>query len=265
MRILNLLVALILLTTNALSQRVAGILRLHYFYNSGWLVETSRHLLVFDFIPHAKSNISFNSILDELKKASTPNKELLIFISHDHEDHFNDSIFTLKPENLAPKFIIGWKPVKPPIVSNLTILSPGDSLATKGVTVFTHAATDDGSAFLVEVDGVVIYHAGDHALWIEDLLPQFTKSLKEIKNKARQIDLAFIPAARGMFTNCAVDSTIEKGVRLSVNILQPRVVALQHIGCEDKLFQYKQVSNRLAGLNTRWVIPSTYGSSFVFD
>jgi L-ascorbate metabolism protein UlaG (beta-lactamase superfamily) len=265
MRILSLAVLFVLSITNASSQAVAGISRLHYFYNSGWLVETQHHLLVFDFIPHAESNISFNSLLDELQKTSVPDKELLMFISHGHQDHFNDSIFSLKPNNLIPKFIIGWKPAKPPIVSNLTVLSPGDSIIRKGLSVFTHPATDDGSAFLVKVDGLVIYHAGDHALWIEDLLPQFTKELKKTKTKAGEIDLAFIPAARGMFTKCVTDSTIEKGVQLSVSILQPQAVALQHIGCEDKLFQYEQISKRLTGIKTRWISPKKYHRSYLLD
>ena len=265
MRFACLVFIFILSVTNASSQRVAGVKRLHYFYNSGWLVETDRHLLVFDFIPHAESNISYNALSGELQKASMSYKEVFIFISHDHEDHFNDSIFTLKSGNRNPKFILGWKPVKPPTISNLTILSPGDSVVTDGVSVFTHAATDDGSAFLVKVDGVVIYHAGDHALWAEELLPQFTKELNAIKNKAGEIDIAFIPAARGIFTKCAVDGTIEKGVRLSSSILQPKVVALQHIGCEDKLFQYEQISKRLAGMNTRWISPLKYHSSYSFN
>ena len=154
------------------------------------------------------------------------------------------------------------KPSKPPVVSKLTPLSPGESHVRKGLSVFTHAATDDGSAFLVKIDGVFIYHAGDHALWVEELLPAFTKELKGIKAKAGEIDLAFIPAARGMFTQCAVDSTIEKGVSLCVEILQPKVVALQHIGCDDKLFQYEQTRKKLAGKNARWISPVKYNSSF---
>ena len=241
-----------------------SISRVHYFYNSGWLVETKHHLLVFDFIPHAESNISFDSLLEELKKASVPDKELLIFISHDHKDHFNDSIFALKARNLTTEFILGWKPVKHPEVATFTILSAGDSVIRKGLSVFTHPATDDGSAFLVKVDGVVIYHAGDHALWADDLLSQFTKQLMEIKNKTGEVDLAFIPAARGMFAKCAVDSTVEKGVQLSISILKPKVAALQHIGCEDKLFQYEQVSKRLVGIHTRWISPVKYNSSYSF-
>ena len=252
----------ILSAINVSSQSIAGISRIHYFYNSGWLVETDHHLLVFDFIPYHEASISFDTLIEELKKSNAPNKEVLVFISHDHQDHFNDSIFSLTPGSQVPEFITGWKPSKPPAVSKLTPLSPGESLVRKGLSVFTHAATDDGSAFLVKIDGVFIYHAGDHALWVEELLPAFTKELKGIKAKAGEIDLAFIPAARGMFTQCAVDSTIEKGVSLCAEILQPKVVALQHIGCDDKLFQYEQTHKKLAGKNARWISPVKYDSNY---
>ncbi|RYZ27675.1 MAG: MBL fold metallo-hydrolase [Chitinophagaceae bacterium] len=253
---------LFLLLNETKAQDVAGISRVHYFYNSGWLVETDKHLLLFDFIPSAEAAISFATLQQELKKGLAANKKLFIFISHDHEDHFNKSIFWLGENNRNVEFVLGWKPAKTPSVAVLSMLNPGDSLVKKEISVFTHPATDDGSAFLVKIDSLSIYHAGDHALWVEELVPQFSKELLEMKNKAGKIDLAFIPAARGMFTKCAVDSTIEKGVQISAAILQPTVTALQHIGCADKLAQYGQTAEKLAAIKTHWIAPARYNVDY---
>jgi L-ascorbate metabolism protein UlaG (beta-lactamase superfamily) len=255
-------VLMVLTVSKGGAQKIEGVSRLHYFYNSGWLVETDKHVLLFDFIPRADAAISFATLQQELKKGTAANKKIFIFISHDHEDHFNNSIFWLGEKNPNVEYILGWKPAKTPSVAVLSILQPGDSLVKNDISVFTHPATDDGSAFLVKIDSLSIYHAGDHALWTEDLVPQFTKELQTIKNKAGKIDLAFIPAARGLFTKCAVDSTIEKGVQLSVSILQPVVTALQHIGCADKLFHYRQTAQKLADIKTRWISPNRYNIDY---
>lgn len=255
----------LLLLSGTKAQGITGISRLHYFYNSGWLVETEKHVLLFDFIPSADAAISFATLQQELKKGTAASKKLLVFISHDHEDHFNKSIFWLGEKDSNVEFVLGWKPAQKPSVSALSILNPGDSLVRNDLSVFTHPATDDGSAFLVKIDGLFIYHAGDHALWVEELASQFTKELQGMKEKAGKIDLAFIPAARGMATKCTVDSTIEKGVQLSVAILQPEVTALQHIGCADKLAQYEKTAQKLAAIKTHWIAPGRYNVDYKID
>lgn len=234
--------------------------RIHYFYNSGWLVETDQHILVFDFIPHASSNISFAGLKKQLAHDKN-HKEVLVFISHSHEDHYTDSIFNLASDNKIT-FLLGWKPDKKLLVKDLHIVAPGDSLISKNYTVYTHAATDEGSGFLVKVKGLTIYHAGDHALWAETLVPEFTAELKYIQSKATSVDIAFLPAARGMFVKCMYDSVIGKGLQLSAEILKPKTIALQHIGCSDKLYQYKQAREQLSKIRSNWIIPEKYDQSF---
>ena len=255
-------ILLVLTVKESEAQKIAGVSRLHYFYNSGWLVETDNHVLLFDFIPSAEAAISFATLQQELKKGTAANKKIIIFISHDHDDHFNPSLFWLGEKNPKVEYVLGWKPAKTPAVATLSMLKPGDSLLKKDFSVFTHPATDDGSAFLVKIDSLTIYHAGDHALWVEELVPTFSKELEAIKSKAGKIDLAFIPAARGMFSKCAVDSTIEKGVQLSAAILQPGVTALQHIGCADSLFHYQQTAQKFAAIQTRWIAPDRYNIDY---
>ncbi|MBB1284934.1 MBL fold metallo-hydrolase [Flavisolibacter sp. BT320] len=232
---------------------------IHYFYNSGWLVETTRHLLVFDFVPDPKAGVSFADLQKRINETSA-NKPLLVFISHNHPDHFTDSIFTLQQQARTMRFILGWKPTSPPAVKNLSLLFPGDSLVQNDLSVFTHPATDDGSAFLVTIDDLTIYHAGDHALWVEEIAGDYTAPLEKFRTKALRIDLAFLPAARGLMMGCAVDSVMEKSVCLAATILQPKKVALQHIGCTDALHRYKQVRQNLTALKVDWIIPEAFNS-----
>lgn len=236
--------------------------RVHYFYNSGWLVETPQHVLVFDFVAHPASGITTATLQTELQRATAGGKPVLHFITHDHPDHYDSSVFGLEKSFRNITYVLGWQPTALPTARDLKVVLPGDSLVGNSYRVYAHAATDEGSGLLVQVDGYNIYHAGDHALWAESLLPDFTRELTYIRSKAATIDLAFLPAARGTFVQCAVDSVMEKGVRLSAMLLQPKAIALQHIGCPDRLSGYGQVRQALAALPTRWIVPQRYNQSF---
>jgi L-ascorbate metabolism protein UlaG (beta-lactamase superfamily) len=235
--------------------------QLHYFYNSGWLVETATHLLVFDFIPHGEAGISMNTLEQKLQPAVSAKKTIIIFVTHDHNDHFEKEVLG-SGRSANTHYVLGWKYDKAPTHKNTAVLLPGDSLSLTGCTVYAHTATDDGSGFLVKLNDLTIYHAGDHALWVDELLDPFKKELQNIRTKAAVIDIAFLPAARGMFTKCAYDTIIEKGLDISIDILQPRIVAPQHIGCETKLPLYTKVKEHFHNKKVSWVIPTRYNQSF---
>jgi L-ascorbate metabolism protein UlaG (beta-lactamase superfamily) len=235
---------------------------LHYFYNSGWLVETDNHLLLFDFIADTASGVSWAGLQQSLKEGIAKRKKVLVLITHDHKDHFDPAIFKLSRTDRDITYLLGWDYKDQSPGSAIHIIRPGDSLHSKGYSVFAHTSSDEGSGLLIKVDGYVIYHAGDHALWAEQLSDMFTKELVYIRSKTSHIDLAFLPAARGLFTRCAYDSVIEKGLRLSAEILQPLSIALQHIGCADKFPLYKQAQQQLSGIKTNWIVPVRYDQDF---
>jgi L-ascorbate metabolism protein UlaG (beta-lactamase superfamily) len=236
--------------------------RLHYFYNSGWLAETNNHLLIFDFVPDTASGISFKTLKQLVEKGIAEKKKVLVLISHDHSDHFDPAIFNLSRTHADITYLLGWD-YKQQLPASITrVIKPGDSLIAPGYSVYAHNSTDEGSGLLIKVDGYSIYHGGDHALWSEQQLDLFTKELEYINSKTDHIDLAFLPAARGSFIKCTYDSVIEKGIRLSAEILKPRSIALQHIGCADKLSQYKYAQQQLKGIKTNWIVPTKYDEQF---
>ena len=236
---------------------------MHYFYNSGWLVSAGTHFIVFDFIPHAASGVTMDDLKKRLRLVRDLGRKILVMITHDHQDHFDPEIFKLSDEFPDIEYILGWNYQSP--VKNVHIMKAGDSLVRHGYKVYTHASTDDGVGFLFINDQYSIYHAGDHALWAEQILQPFTDELKLIRSKANQIDVAFLPAARGMFTKCAYDSVIEKGLLISLEILKPRAIALQHVGCADKLSVYRTAYKNLsakAGPLT-WIVPRQFNQDFM--
>ena len=235
---------------------------IHYFYNSGWMIETDKHVVVIDFITHAASGTTLRQLENLLRQADSRGKKIIVLVTHEHQDHFDPLIFQLSNNFSGIKYILGWKYKADASIPIQTLIA-GDSVIQADYKIYTHASTDAGVGFLIEIDGYTIYHAGDHALWTMQMLESFTDQLKQIRSKAKHIDLAFLPAARGMFTKCTYDSTIRKGLQVSLEILNPHIVALQHIGCEDKLETYKMIHKQLMEKNGRkkWIVPDHFNQS----
>lgn len=135
---------------------MANTLKVTYIYHSGFLVETERSYLLFDYW---KGEIP----------AMDYKKELYIFASHGHRDHFSDDIFKLENRCEKVQYILSsdikdstrnWAKAE-----NVHFMAPHETLDVDGVHVETLFSTDEGVAFLVQVDGRSIYHAGDLHWW----------------------------------------------------------------------------------------------------
>ena len=63
-------------------------MKITYLYNSGFIVELEKHILLFDY---------FKGKLPKLD----PNKALYVFVSHLHYDHYNPVIYDLDHPNIT--------------------------------------------------------------------------------------------------------------------------------------------------------------------
>ena len=127
-----------------------------YLYHSGFLVETERSYMLFDYWKGEIPSLEYK-------------KELYIFASHAHRDHFSEDIFKLENRCEKVKYILSsdiknstrsWAKAE-----NVHFMSPHESLDVDGAHVETLFSTDEGVAFLVKADGRSIYHAGDLHWW----------------------------------------------------------------------------------------------------
>ena len=64
-----------------------------YIHHSGYLLETEQALLLFDFVEGALPPLD-------------PAKDLFVFVSHRHEDHFSPKIFDLAATHPRIRFIL---------------------------------------------------------------------------------------------------------------------------------------------------------------
>lgn len=167
-------------------------MKITYIYHSGFLVETEACYYLFDYYK------------GELP-ALSPEKPILVFASHSHQDHYNKEVFTL----LAQR---GMKQITAVLAKDISPKKYPDGIETIKVTFHCHydlpwdtsldtlQSTDAGVAFLITCAEGVIYHAGDLNDWSWAGAPdgenrQMTGSYRhEIDMlKDKKIDIAFQP------------------------------------------------------------------------
>ena len=166
--------------------------------HDGFLLELDRVLLLFDW---------WTGQLPPL-----PDKPLLVFASHSHQDHFKPEIFALDDGSRTVRFLLGndiklsrrhkevWQ-LTEEVVSHCQRLHGGERTEPlPGVTVETLSSTDAGVAFVVTAQGKTIYHAGDlnwwhwageSELWNRNMEHDYKRFLEPLRG--REIDLAMVP------------------------------------------------------------------------
>jgi len=136
----------------------------------------------------------------------------LILISHDHFDHCS-------PEDVAKiqgpeTIIVTEKDSAEKLTGDVRILKPGEILNPDGVKILGvpsyntdkdfHPKKNGWLGFLIEVDGIRIYHAGD-----TDFIPEM---------KGLEVDIALLPVSGTyvMTANQAVKAALAMGPTLAI-------------------------------------------------
>lgn len=212
-------------------------LKVQYIDHSGFTVETSSKYLIFDYYrgpvdfhyakkdKNAEPNTRFN----------TENKNIYVFSSHAHADHFNPAIFEWQKDHPGIQYLLSYDIQKektlPSNQGNITFFAPYEEKPIDDLYVKAYNSTDEGVSFLVACDGIRIFHAGDLNWWywwgdtpegIEKATKDFKAEIAKIKGES--IDLAFFP----------VDPRLEQYYRIGgeyfIQEIQPRIFVPMHFG-----------------------------------
>jgi len=183
--------------------------KIWYLYHSGFAVQTAGHFLIFDYWKQRPKGKGLESgVIDP---AAISEYDVIVFASHSHGDHFSRSIFDWKTDIPRLRYILSDDI---PAVPGAIMIGPGKALSQQDFAVETLASNDEGVAFIVEIDGLCIYHAGDLNWWHWEGEPDednagMAASYKEqiAKMCGRHIDLAFVP----------VDPRLEKQYAWGIN------------------------------------------------
>ncbi|MBQ7063777.1 MAG: MBL fold metallo-hydrolase [Firmicutes bacterium] len=134
------------------------------------------------FVQLPEVNLLFDCYTGELPPFN-PDKEIFVMISHAHPDHFNPEIFKLAAVCGRVHFIVSsdiyvTRTMVRPFGDEDHILACIESMNAEDhldwvlesglrISIDTSESTDAGVAFLVDVDGFRVYHAGDLTNWYD--------------------------------------------------------------------------------------------------
>lgn len=196
-----------------------------YLYHSGFCIETVNCLFIFDF------NQGYVNL---------PNKKTYVFCTHNHADHYNPKIFEWRKKRPDIQYILsydlGGDPDIPPEKDNITFVAPYEEQQIDDIKVKAYSSTDEGVAFIVQCDGINIFHAGDLNWWYwADDTPEETKKAEigfkaeMAKIKGARIDIAFFPVDPRLGPNYYL------GAELFINEIKPRYFIPMHLWDDNQI------------------------------
>lgn len=147
-------------------------MQLTYIFHSGFVLETDRCILVFDYWMDPAG------VMPRLLQSPKP---LYVFSSHFHEDHFNRDIFSWRTRKANARYILSKDILK----HRRAQKEEADAWLGKGATwedeflrVTATGSNDSGVSWVIETDGKRIFHAGD---------------LKDIRKLTDRFDVVMFP------------------------------------------------------------------------
>lgn len=166
-------------------------MRVTYIDHSGFMVESEACYYIFDY---------YKGELPKLDK----DKEVIVFCSHFHQDHFNPQIFEILNDMGMNYQAVLAKDINkrkyPAGVKITTAYHDKTYILDNGTQVSTLLSTDSGVAFIVKAKSGTIYHAGDLNDWYWEGEPdadnrQMTSRYRAEIDKLQGIhfDVAFVP------------------------------------------------------------------------
>lgn len=158
-------------------------MKITFIQHSSFFLELDEYVLLFDY---------FDGELPPL-----PKKDLIVFSSHHHGDHYHKRIFNLP----AKEFILSDDiPIdQVPNSEKIHWIAPHQTITVGNLVISTLKSTDEGVAFVISVDGKTIYFAGDLNNWFwEEEGAGYTSPMtqayrEELKRLPPHLELAFVP------------------------------------------------------------------------
>lgn len=208
--------------------------KIEYIFHSGFTVETEKHFLVFDYY---KGDLQLGD------------KKTYIFSTHGHEDHFNPSILDFDGDI---KYIFS-DDIEIESERDISFMKAYKDIKIDDIEIKTYSSTDLGVSFLVRVDGVSIFHAGDLNWWYWNNDSQKEKDSMEYLFKKKiermddeRIDIAFFP----------VDPRLEEnyymGGKYFIDEISPKYFFPMHFGdnySKNEMFIHKMEDSKTEIVN----------------
>jgi len=205
-----------------------------YLFHSGWAVKTQNHLLIFDYTEASERPAHRSLDAGTIDPAEIADQDVTVFVSHSHDDHFGPQILGWRAEIKNIRYVWGWEGAGSP--ADIRFGKERRTITADGLKILNIHHDFDGipeSAFLVKVEGLTLFHAGDHGHSRGMESPVFKDNLMYMAAQAPRLDLLFTPTFGG-----EVDT---------IRTLRPQGVFPMHDGGNER--QYAAFAQEIRALN----------------
>lgn len=240
-----------------------------YTGHCGTAIKTKNHLLVFDYWNRWRNADEPCLANGHINCKELADQNVAVFATHEHQDHFDTTVFEWADKIKDIDYIYGFQPetlwqyreagYNGP---EYTYVGPREHKVIDGMKISTIDANDAGVGFLVEVDGLTIYHAGDHAGWREGEKDGFIAEIDYLAELVDGVDFAFVN-----ITGCHVQDkdALYEGNRYTVQKLSPKVLIPTH-GIHSE-YKYREYAEEMAkdGFDLEVFAPMNKGDRFIYD
>ena len=207
-----------------------------YYHHSGFSVASGDVLLVFDYW-RGKAR-KFPEALGITPETLARFNEVYVFITHEHEDHLDPVVYTW--DQYAPTTYIiadclpnGCRGYR---------MGKGDEMTfSDRLQVKAYGSTDSGVSFLVTLDDMHFFHAGDLNFWhwrevcnarqIQEADDDFRAEVADIQGA--EIDVAFFPV------DPRLGMLFDAGANYFILTVKPRLLLPMHFwGRSDVIIEF---------------------------
>lgn len=226
-------------------------LKITYLYNSGFVVETENRMLIFDCCNAQVEGNDSTLLTGTVSPKDFEGKEhITIFASHGHKDHFYPLILRWGKKNNRIDYVLS-DDIK--VGKNAIHIRGNESIDVSGMSVTAFKSNDAGVSYLVNLDGNVIFHAGDTNLWCKEpektdtdyIEAKYRYRLSKIAFQQavapimkRKIDIVFFPL------DPHIGLGYENGALYFLSRVKPKLFIPMHFGyLYDACTKFKKVNN----------------------
>ena len=248
----------------------SGEATLWYLGHCGWAVKTEEHFLIFDYWNGTGGDPATPCITNgHIDPAEIPDENVYVFVTHEHGDHYDQVINEWGGTLDDLTYVYGFRPELTPQFRAAGYDGPGyeyvgprEYREIDDLKIRTIRANDAGVGFLIDVDGLLLYHAGDHAGWADGEREGFFDEIDYLTPYTDGLDLAFLNV-----TGCHSHDPerLLAGNVYTLEAMNPNVLIPTH--AVNREYVYRRAAEELAaeGALTRVCCPMNRGDNYFYD
>ena len=223
-------------------------------------LKIANNFLIFDYWEgdrRSNNPLLTNGIItaEEIK-----DQKVTVFISHADQDHYDTTIFQWRESVPDIGYVFGFNP---DIDVEYVMLEGRQNRTVGDADISTITSNDLGVGFLVKVDDVTIFHAGDHANRYRDFSGPYTAEIDYIADMQPDIDFAFMPISGCRFGD---QEAVRLGVDYALEKLAPKAFFPQHaLHAEWQYQDFAYAADAKLKEKTRFISAKNCGDRFFYS